>query len=360
MTSSSQALGVSRSGYYKWRKQSETQGILPDPGERRNIYYTLSLIEDLMKLEAFAIVLIVAVALISNASAVYWSSSVITNSSSWYIYRESHTFIFESSGSVVGKIAPIDLHGRSLSPHLSYYAEIGANDIRLRTRTSALEGNYKSQDEMMIQSFAENDINITVIKPVGTEIYTISYYEQWPIILTASRTIDYSGQQINDRDFEGNNEDFVGASFLYNHELSKDQKSVMWLQRLNATVLSTNDTILLAEFKPTKYLGYMIRAASSGMADLTYKFGDPRYDLKHHTYPPISEGDERYYGTYNLSRKIEMRSNYENYEDEDDWLPCCYDGWDDMSYFDKKSFGFGTNELFDCTCSKITAEIPGL
>ena len=130
--------------------------------------------------------------------------------------------------------------------------------------------------------------------------------------------------KINDRDFEGNNGDFAGTSFLYNRELSMEQMTVIWLQRMNATVLATNDSILLAEFKPTKYLGYLIRANSTGIADLSYRLRDYRYDVKHQNYPVLSEGDERYYGTYNLSRKIAMRSIFDNYDtSEYDWLPCC-------------------------------------
>jgi len=318
-----------------------------------------------MKFETFAVFFVIAATIVSNSSAIYWSSCVATNSSSWCIYRESQNLSFESSGSVEGIISPIEVHGRSLSPHLSYYAELGANDVRLSERTSALGGSYKSVDEISMQSVVYPDeIEIFVDKPVGTDIYTISYKNEiWPVFLRASRTVAYSGQQINDRELEGNNGDFVGANFLYNHELSKDRKSVLWLQRMNATVLSTNDAILLVEFKPTKYLGYLIQANFSGMADLSYRnpdFRKTQYDFRHRTYPSISEGDERYYGTYNLSRRIEMRSTFEEVENEDDWLPCCYGGWNDMMYFDKKSFGSGTNKIFDCTCNEITAEIPGL
>ena len=312
-----------------------------------------------MKLEAFAIILIAA--MISNASAVYWSSCVSTNSSSWCIYRESQNLSFESSGSVEGKITPVEVYGRSLSPYLSYYAELGANDVRLSERTSALEGSYKSVDEIEMRSAVyPNEIDIYVDKPAASDIYTISYRnETWPVFIGARRAIAYSGKQINDRELEGNNGDFVGANFLYNHELYVDRTSVMWLQRMNATVLATNDAILLVEFKPTKYLGYLIQANFSGMADLSYRnqdFRKTQNDLRRSTYPypSISEGDERYYGTYNLSRKIEMRSTFEEnvieQEKEYYWLPCDYGGWNDMMDFDKKSYGYGTNEIFDCTC----------
>jgi len=154
--------------------------------------------------------------------------------------------------------------------------------------------------------------------------------EQWPVFIRAVRTLDYSGQQINDRDFEGNNRDFVGAYFLYNHELSKEQRSVIWLQLMNATVLATNDTILLAEFKPTKYLGHQIKAKTTGIADLSYRLSDSQFDFTNQNYPALSEGEERYYGTYDLARKIEMKTVFEKSDDTDDevdsWLPCCGNG----------------------------------
>jgi hypothetical protein len=275
-----------------------------------------------------AILFMVAIELTLNANAVYWSSSVDTNSSHWSIFRQSSNISFDLSGSVGGEISPVESHGRILKPYQSFYEEIGANDVRLRERTSALEGSYKSTDEIKMQSTVNpNDIEISIDKPIGTGLYTIEYKnEQWPVFIEASRAIAYSGRQINDRDFEGNNGDFVRTSFLHNRELSKEQRSVIWLQRMNATVIATNNSILLAEFKPTKYLGYLIRANSTGIADLSYRFRDYRYDAKHQNYPPLTEGVEQYYGEYDLSRKMEMRSLFENGENENSWLPSCADG----------------------------------
>jgi hypothetical protein len=315
-----------------------------------------------MKRVYLVIFLIIAVVLTSNANAVFWSSSVKANSSSWSIYRESSNISFNLSSSVEGKISPVESRGRILSPYQSYYEEIRTNDVRLRQRTSSLEGSYKSSDEIMMQSVVYPDeIEITVDKPAGTDLYTIEYKnEKWPVFIKASRNLDYSGQQINNRDFEGNNGDFVGANFLYNRELSKEQRSVIWLRRMNATVLSTNESILLAEFKPTKYLGYEIKSNTTGIADLSYRFRDSRYDVKHQNYPALSEGEERYYGTYGLKRRIEMKSVFENSNETGDeaesWLPCCYAGWNDMMYFDKKGFGTGTKGVFGCTCYKRTTK----
>ena len=304
-------------------------------------------------------ILLIVFALSSNVCGVYWSSHVDTNSSHWSIYRESSNISFNLSSSVEGKISSVESRYRSLHPYQSYYEEVGTNDVRLKQRTNALEGSYKSTDEIMMQSVVYPDeIEITVDKPIGTDIYSIRYEnEQWPVIIKASKTLAYSGRQINDRDFEGNNGDFVGANFLYNHELSKEQRSVIWLQRMNASVLATNDTILSAEFKPTKYLGYLIQVNTTGIADLSYRQGDSQYDVKHKNYPALSEGEERYYGTYDLARKIEMRSVFERSDDTDadefsgySWLPCCSSGWGDMSIPDQKGFGTSAKGIFDCTC----------
>jgi hypothetical protein len=302
------------------------------------------------------IFLMAAIGLTFNANAAYWSSNVDTNSSHWSIYRQSSNISFDLSGSVGGEISPVEFHGRILKPYQSYYEELGANDVRLRERTNALEGSYKSVDEIQMQSIVyPNDIDILVDKPIGTDTYKIEYKnEQWPVIIKASRAIAYSGQQINDRDFEGNNGDFVETNFLYNCELSKEQRSIIWLQRMNATVLATNDSILLAEFKPTKYLGYLFRANSTGIADLGYWFRDYRYDVKHQNYPPLSEGEERYYGKYDLSRKIEMRSSFEDLEPENSWLPSCANGWNDIGCFNQTGIGTDANMVFDCICYKGT------
>jgi hypothetical protein len=265
---------------------------------------------------------------------------------------------------VEGNISPIDIspaksRSRILHPHQSYYGEVGNNDVRFRQRTSSLEGSYKSTDKIIMQSVLNMDgIVLTVVKLAGTDLFTIEYNgEKSPVLIKSNRTLAYSGRGINDRDFEGNNGDFVGANFLYNRELSKQQKTVMWLQRMNATLHSLNETITYAELKPTKYLGYEIKANTTGIADLSYRFRDTKYDLKHQNYPALSMGEERYYGTYNLMQKINMKSvfnlaNDTDYYDTESWLPCCYEGWKDLMPFDKKSFGADAKGVFDCTCYK--------
>ncbi len=93
----------------------------------------------------------------------------------------------------------------------------------------------------------------------------------------------------------------------------------MWLDRMNATVMATDDAILQADFMPTKYLGYLIKAKTTGIANLGYRQTGQHYDVKRRAYYAINEDNERYYGIYTLGRKIEMRSVFENYNETDEW-----------------------------------------
>jgi len=291
-----------------------------------------------MNLLPFVIIFLLAAMLASISNAEHWSSSNDIDSSHWSIYRESSNMVFNLSSSVEGSISPVESHGRTLAPYQSYYEEIRDNDVQLRQRINSLKGIYKSTDDINLLSVVyPGSLEVLIDMPAGTDVHTIEYDETWPVLLKAERTLTYFGKQINNYDFESNNGDSVAANLLYNNELSKEQRSNIWLQQMNATVLATNKSIILAEFKPTKYLGYLISTKTTGIADLSYKFRDSQYDVKHQNYlPPLGEGDERYYGAFDLTRKIEMRSLFKkaNTTDDEDswmpsWLPCCSDGWDD-------------------------------
>ena len=300
-----------------------------------------------MKLKYLALVIILT--LVSNSAATYIATEVGTNTSTWYLYRQSLDIDFNYSSSVEGNITPVEFHGRSLKPNHSSYEEITDNDVRLRERTNALEGKFRSEDKVNLWSNDDNDVDIYLTKPSGTNIFELTYFEEWPVSMTASRSLEYTGKQINDRDFEGNNRDFVGSNLLYNPVLSKESRSIMWLERMNATVQATDDAILGAEFMPTKYLGYTISTQTTGIADLSYKQTSPQYDVKRRDYPAINEGEERYYGTYDLSRTIEMRSTFENNTaTEENWLPCLTGDCTSVSF--QTQYGENGAALFNCSC----------
>ncbi|HPJ83967.1 MAG TPA: hypothetical protein PLY09_04315 [Methanothrix sp.] len=293
-----------------------------------------------------AYLLFLLVGLISSASAASWTFGVdnVTDGSSFWIHRQSGTIGFDLSGSVEGDIAPIAVTpaGRVLSPYYSGMADLTANDVRLRERTAALEGTYSSEELIKLRADAEADVNRTYIKPAGSGVWTITLEESWPVTLNASKTVDYFGKNINDRDCAGNNGDSVGASFLYNRELSRERNVALSLDRLNATIVATNDTIISADAFPSRSTVYDIVSRSTGIADLKYRQIDSRGEV-------INFGEERYIGTYDITRRIEMEYVYANETNETDWLSCCVGGCSDLDPCTLLSWG--EVGVFDCACS---------
>lgn len=329
-----------------------------------------------------------------------WYASISTDEDLWSIHRESNTLNFEYSQSVDGKISPVDFRGRSLKPYHSNYVEVKANDVRTRERTAALEGSLNAEETIRLKSNTlperlcegkecdycaycpVSDIPCCYTYPVSLsfwkhareDIYKFLIFEKWPVMLNESKTIRYQGKGINQRDFSGNNMDCVGSNLLYNNEFFEDLFVNLSLSRLNITVEAEDEAILRAELMPTKDLDYSIKAHTTGIADLSYRQASGAYDLKHKTYPDLAKGEERYYGTYDIERKIEMSSRhvgatcdttnpdlqrlfgywcecFTQNSSVESWLPCCQGGWSDMTEYDKK--GHSAEEIFDYSCSRL-------
>jgi len=266
---------------------------------------------------------LIVLALVFAAQAEKTEISVGTNTTTWAISRESETLKFSYAQYVEGSISPVEYRGRPLSPYHSSYEEVDINDIRLRDRTSALMGSYASMKQITLEANTTENSQLNLVHENGT--YTLQFTEEWPAILRSSRSLRYSGQGINSREYAGNNLDFAGSSLLYNTELSKDSDIDMLINRMNATVLATDDAIRHAELMPEKEMRYDISTHTTGIADLKYGFSILQADMKKITYPLASEGEERYYGTYNINRSMRMKSSFPLYEPVADWLPCCFE-----------------------------------
>jgi hypothetical protein len=302
--------------------------------------------------------LIMGLALISCGSATFQSLTVGTNSSSWSVYRQSQNLSFDYSESVQGTVSAVDYHGRSLSPYHSAYHDVRVNDVRLRGRTAALQGNYSSLELIYLRADTINSVTIDISKPGGSPVYTIQYVEEWPAIIKSIKSMRYSGREINEREFVGNNLDYAGSNLLYNRELSRQTNAGLLLKRTNATVLATDDAILSADFMPSREMVYVTRTHSTGIADLNYRLTGPGYEVKPGFYAELIESEERYYGTYNISRSIHIKSDFQEPDLEnitiEDWVPCCLAGWSGMNPLNRRDFGVNAEEIFDCRSAPYT------
>ncbi|MFB3765940.1 MAG: hypothetical protein ACE14P_11940 [Methanotrichaceae archaeon] len=68
---------------------------------------------------------------------------------------------------------------------------------------------------------------------------------------------------------------------------------------------------------------------------------------------PEVDMDEDYWGTFHITKNMAFSASSEEKETEEEWLPCCSNGWYNMNAYDQKGFGKSANGIFDCTCFKI-------
>lgn len=287
-------------------------------------------------------------ALIFTCQGASWSGAVKTDSGSWYLTRESSNLSFSMDQKVEGQISPVNFRTRTLSPYHSYYKDLSINKIWIKERTAALQGSLSSEELLKLDSHTNSSVNATILKPAGTDIYTIEFIEKWPVRLSNSKSMSYSGKEINNRDFVGNNQDFIGANFLYSHEFSKERKLNMSLERLNASILATDEAIYSAEVMATRDTEYRLQAHSTGIANFKYRQVDVDNEIQ-------NEGDERYVGVFDIVKNMRMKSRFETIKKEDDWMPCCSGGFAGMNPLDQRAFKSAIG-VFDCTCFTVPAE----
>jgi hypothetical protein len=271
-----------------------------------------------------ALALILILAILQPGASTFWRASISTNSSSWSIYRLSDNLSFDSEGSIKGSVSPVTAKGRILGCYHSRYAHISSNDVHLDERTNAREGRVVSDEITRFRAYSnDNAVINNITKPSGSPVYTFKYWEVWPVLLISRKELDYSGAEINDRDMVYNNLDYVGTSHFYGKELHRSRVCGLDLERMNATVGATDDSLLSYDFMPTKSTLYRDESKASSLTRIKYKQADTD-QLSANTINAIQEGDDVFYGDFNINTSLLMRSTYENATHNDPWLELCY------------------------------------
>ncbi len=70
---------------------------------------------------------------------------------------------------------------------------------------------------------------------------------------------------------------------------------------------------------------------------------------------PAIEIDEDYWGTYHIEKNMTLEVPYHLVQKKEDWLPCCFGGFESMNAMDKKALKSATG-IFDCTCFKAPTQ----
>jgi hypothetical protein len=83
-------------------------------------------------------------------------------------------------------------------------------------------------------------------------------------------------------------------------------------------------------------------------------FGAGRYTAWH---DPAIEIDEDYWGTYHIEKNMTLEVPYYKKTTLDDWLPCCYGGYDYLKTGEIRDYGLkNAAGIFDCTCFKAPTQ----
>jgi len=295
------------------------------------------------------VLLAIALLFIPFTNAVTWTGSVNTTYDYWSITRQSQNLSFSNDEYVKATVSAIHgPKGRILGSYSSYFENINLDDVKSKERIAAHEGYYSFEELSNVYS-AVSPITLTIDKPAGTDIYTINFEENWPVWLNASRSIQYSGKSINDREFAGNDLNFVKSDMLYNKEFTKDLVEKMSLTGMNATILANDDHIFSAERDANMSLNLNLTAHTSGIADMKYLRSGPQYRAgPTPRYQVLSEGEDRYVGVFDITKRFQMKSVFCSYNtSSDDWLPCSCLGWDSMPIHDQRYHS--AKDFFDCT-----------
>lgn len=216
--------------------------------------------------------------------------------------------------------ASVNISGSAVGEGTFYrYTDMNFDDVRARERIAALNGSLDTSESIRLISQPINDVVISLEKYPGTQIYRLTVNETWPVVMATRRDIDYIGKGISDRDFLGNNLDYVGASHLYVQDLKKERAAFLQLKSawFEAVIDNETSTLLSDEFLPAKTIDYRLISRFKGHAALKYKqAASDRTTSK--------EGVEDYWGSFAIDRRVTMESSGRNVSEMvPAWLPCC-------------------------------------
>jgi hypothetical protein len=287
-------------------------------------------------------------ALVFASQGATWSGTVKTDSNSWSVSRESRNLSFTCEQSVKGSISPVEYRYGTLSPYHSKYQDLMVNDVGLKERTAALEGTLSSEEQLSLWSHINNSVNMTIYKPSGSNLYTVEFYEKWPVKFTYEASLNYTGKEINDLQSVGNSHDYVTANFLYNREFSREQDLNMSLERMNATVFATDEEIESGAVKATRDTQYRLKTHSTGIANFKFRQVDEDINI-------ANGGDEQFVGDYNIVKNIRMKSRYDLIRKDDSWLPCCSGGYLTMNPLEQRDL-ISARGVFDCSCFDVPSK----
>jgi hypothetical protein len=272
-----------------------------------------------LRLSGYFFILALAVLLIGMQPAACSFYEVTEGDTGWTTgLRHNLNVSLNLSGSSIGE-------GR-----FSRYTEMNLNDVRMMERIAGNNGTLDTDESVRLIAEEVNSMGVNLVKRPGNQNYYITVNESWPVAMSAVRSLDFHAEKgggISDRDFYGNNLDYVGASYFRSTDLKKEKVAFLQLNRAQFLLGADDATkcIFLDRSLPDKRTIYKLESKSTGLVNLKYRQVTDRRTRRVSERRTISnEGDERYEGTVSIARQISMISPgiYE-WSSNSSWLECC-------------------------------------
>jgi len=244
------------------------------------------------------------------------SDSSNESEGSYFIEASAPTIQFSMTSNVTGT----SLGGPASGAAFSQWSCLQDNDGSLRAKktSSALHG---SIDE------ARQIVFLADIQETSTE------YLNTALMLSRDQ-IRFSGSSYRDRVNYLNEGDLVRTSFESSN-ISKDSTYVSWFE--NYSMDDSNET---GHLRMSTLYNLDLKNAGVANLDLISRSENSSQEIV---------SSQQYIGDIAIRLDFKNSINSTFIREEDDWLPCCYRGFPD-TYWENRKYP-NISDIFDCTCS---------
>jgi hypothetical protein len=280
--------------------------------------------------------------------------------SAFYISRETQNMTFSLDGIVSGSgnfsrfTDIIDIAGIK-SNERSYAVRGGKISFDEQQRLQTVEGPVQitiylkgSQEEISIPDESGNgqSSNTTLSESAEIEID-----ENWPAGYANYKKLTYNGPNMHSKEFYNNNGDVFTSSI----DSWKLEKESLYRTSLNRTLINAfvYPTQVAVDTKMNRSSFYALSMNSLGLTHI----GISRADTTNTPSKEMTKKkpdvwiSEDYIGEHEINLKLNMADSIIRKREQDDYIPCCSGGYNDMRKTDL--IGLSSDSVFNCSCANF-------
>jgi hypothetical protein len=296
-------------------------------------------------IKPFAIVLILILLHMSACSTAkqgYQISAKVndsTGSSSWMNSMVTQTLAFKSESAVSGT-------GNSSK----YLTLSDFNGMYIKDAGYTKQGRLIANNTMNVASTV-NYIHIqeTAHEDSASTIYNAIINASMPTVMYDADELYYRGDGMSTRNSYTNGKDEI-----------KTALSGTTLTKSLVFGSSFTNALVFAELTPHSVWEKTLENRTTAFRIMSAADQNTKFSFK----TEDAAMEQNYVGAFQLNTKL-IRGDVYHFQNDGDvctvcgetgyaWLPCCYEGWNEMNPSDQKGFGKSAKSIFDCSACKIS------